>query len=85
MSAGVHPILVSPFARRGLLAVAVAAALAGCGQKGPLVLPTGDAAAGRASLPETLAPSTAVSPRGSASAPGTYTPPSGTAAPIRNP
>lgn len=85
MSTGVLPILVSPFARRALLACAAAVALAACGQKGPLVLPEGAAAAGRASLPQTLAPSTAVSPRASASAPGTSTPPSGTAAPIRNP
>ncbi|WP_236589866.1 lipoprotein [Ramlibacter aurantiacus] len=28
----------------------------GCGQKGPLVLPTGEAAVGRATLPETLLP-----------------------------
>jgi predicted small lipoprotein YifL len=85
MLSGVHQILVSPFARRALLAAALVGSMAACGQKGPLYLPTGDAAAGRASLPDTLAPSTAVSPRGSASAPGSYSPPSGTAAPVRNP
>ena len=58
------------------------AVLAACGQKGPLFLPTGEAAAGRASLPQTLTPSsTAVVPSQAASA----LPPSGTAAPVRNP
>ena len=59
--------------------------LAGCGQKGALYLPGGDAAAGRASLPQTLAPSTAVRPAQAAPGPGSATPPSGTAAPVRNP
>jgi predicted small lipoprotein YifL len=85
MLSGVHQILVSPFARRALLGATLVASLAACGQKGPLYLTTGEAAAGRASLPQTVTPSTAVSPRGSASSPGTYTPPSGTAAPVRNP
>ncbi|HEY0825112.1 MAG TPA: lipoprotein, partial [Ramlibacter sp.] len=52
---GVLPILVSTPARRRVLACACLSALAGlaaCGQKGPLFLPTGEAAAGRASLPE---------------------------------
>ena len=44
------------------------ALLAGCGQKGPLFLPTGEVAAGRASLPQTLRP-TAVEPANPASAP----------------
>ncbi|MCJ0764980.1 LPS translocon maturation chaperone LptM [Variovorax terrae] len=35
---------------------ASAAALSGCGQKGALFLPTGPAAAQRATLPETLRP-----------------------------
>jgi predicted small lipoprotein YifL len=74
---GVFQILVSAFA--ALLLVT------GCGQKGPLYLPSGEAAAGRASLPETLAPSTAVRPAQAASGPGAATPPSGTAAPVRNP
>jgi predicted small lipoprotein YifL len=30
--------------------------LSGCGQKGPLYLPTGEAAAARATLPQTLNP-----------------------------
>jgi len=64
-------------------AAAAVALLAGCGQKGPLFLPTGEAAAGRVSLPQTLAPSTAVAPANAASAPAA--PPSGTAAPVRNP
>ena len=80
---GVLQILVSPIARRRLLAALGALALlAGCGQKGPLYLPTAPAAANRATLPETLTPSsTAVVPARAASA----LPPSGTAAPVRNP
>ncbi|MCD6078576.1 MAG: hypothetical protein K0R89_2514 [Ramlibacter sp.] len=81
---GVFQILVSP--RRGpALTLAAALLVAGCGQKGALYLPTGEAAAGRASLPQTLAPSTAVRPAQAASGPGAATPPSGTAAPVRNP
>jgi predicted small lipoprotein YifL len=67
------------------MAIAAGALLAACGQKGPLYLPSGEAAAGRASLPETLAPSTAVRPAQAASGAGAGTPPSGTAAPVRNP
>ena len=77
---GVVEILVSRPAR--VLALAAVLALAGCGQKGPLFLPTDPAAANRATLPETLAPSTAVSqPARAASAPM----PTGTASPVRNP
>lgn len=88
-------ILVSTPARRRALtgsAVAAAALLAGCGQKGPLFLPTGEAAAGRATLPQTLSPAAAVAPAAGASAPGAPNtgagagnPPTGTAAPVRNP
>ncbi|MFZ9374342.1 MAG: LPS translocon maturation chaperone LptM [Burkholderiaceae bacterium] len=44
--------------RVSLAAVGLCALLsaAGCGQKGPLVLPTDPAAAQRATLPETLSP-----------------------------
>lgn len=38
------------------LALAAVAGTAACGQKGPLYLPTGEAAAARASLPQTLNP-----------------------------
>lgn len=82
---GVFQILVSPSGTRRALLLAAALLLSACGQKGPLYLPTGNAAAGRASLPETLAPSTAVRPAQAASGPGAATPPSGTAAPVRNP
>ena len=82
---GVFQILVSPSGPRRALLLAAALLLTACGQKGPLYLPTGNAAAGRASLPETLAPSTAVRPAQAASGPGAATPPSGTAAPVRNP
>jgi len=74
-------ILVSAPARRLALAAAVVAALAACGQKGPLFLPTDPAAAERATLPQSLSPSTSVSgPQSGASAPA-----SGKAAPVRNP
>ncbi|WP_298212798.1 lipoprotein [Acidovorax sp.] len=42
---------------RSLVLAASAAALLGCGQRGPLYLPAGPAAAQRATLPETLNPS----------------------------
>jgi predicted small lipoprotein YifL len=54
------------------MAVPLAAAmLSGCGQKGPLYLPTEPAAAQRATLPQTLDPraSSAPSPATAASAP----------------
>jgi predicted small lipoprotein YifL len=79
---GVHQILVSGPLRRLALAAGCVALLGACGQKGSLYLPTGEAAAGRASLPEVLAPSTSTSiPAGAASAPPT----TGRAAPVRNP
>lgn len=71
-------ILVSTSPRRLALAACVVAVLAGCGQKGPLYLPTGEAADSRATLPQTLLPAGA--PARPASAPAT-----GTAAPVRNP
>jgi predicted small lipoprotein YifL len=79
----VRQILVSAMPRAFVLSAGVVVLLAACGQKGPLFMPTGPAAANRASLPQTLAPSTAVStPMSPASAPP---PPTGTAAPVRNP
>ena len=69
---GVPQILVS--------ALAAAALLAACGQKGPLFLPTNEAAAGRATLPETLTPAPlgrAITPTPAASAP-----PAGIAVPV---
>jgi predicted small lipoprotein YifL len=83
---GVLQILVStPAARRRVFAMTAAAVLlCACGQKGPLLLPTGAAAQGRASLPDTLTPSaTAIIPSNGASA--AAIPPTGTASPIRNP
>ncbi|MBE7366358.1 LPS translocon maturation chaperone LptM [Ramlibacter pallidus] len=73
----VSQILVST-ALAGLL-------LAGCGQRGPLYLPTGEEAAGRATLPQTLSPSRAAAPANASSAPAAATPPTGTAAPVRTP
>jgi predicted small lipoprotein YifL len=64
-------ILASPFCARLLLAAGVVGTLAGCGQRGPLYLPTGEAAATRATLPETL---TRPAPPASAPATGTATP-----------
>ena len=56
--------------------------LAACGQKGPLFMPPGEASAGRATITEILAPSTAVTgPLAPASAPPT----TGRASPVRNP
>jgi predicted small lipoprotein YifL len=79
---GVLQILVSAAARRRLLASFALVLLAACGQKGPLYLPKGDAAQGRASLPETLTPSSgAAAPARGAS----DVPPTGTAAPVRTP
>lgn len=71
-------ILVSTSARRLILAAIVGTVLPGCGQKGPLYLPTGPSADSRATLPETLKPANA--PAGPASAP-----PTGTASPVRQP
>jgi predicted small lipoprotein YifL len=44
-----------------VVAMAGAALLAGCGQKGPLYLPSGEAGAGRVSLPQSLNPVPAAS------------------------
>jgi predicted small lipoprotein YifL len=79
-------ILVSGCAVRLVLAACMVAALPGCGQKGPLILPTGEAAAGRATVIETLSPGTdspVVRPA-DIPAPPASAPPSGTASPVRN-
>ena len=79
---GVLQILVS--------AGAAALLVAGCGQRGPLYLPTGEAAANRATLPQTLTgrggtgTGTAVVPEAAASGPAPVTPPTGVANPVRN-
>lgn len=78
---GGHQILVSRPAGRRALALAALLALAGCGQKGPLYLPSDPAAAGRATLPETLAPAV-LQPARPDTAPSPNT---GTASPVRNP
>jgi len=83
---GLLQILVSAPARRCILAVALLATLSACGQKGALFLPTGEAAQGRASLPETLDPTsrtgsgTAVVPTNAASG----LPPTGVVNPVHN-
>ncbi len=48
---------------------ALLAATAGCGQQGPLYLPTEPASVGRATLPETLRPSGILSPASPAQPP----------------
>jgi predicted small lipoprotein YifL len=60
----VSQILVSATARRLALAAVVVGALAGCGQKGPLYLPSDAAVPQRATLPQILNPaaSTASAP-----------------------
>ena len=70
-----------------ILVVAIAAVLCGCGQKGDLYLPTGPAAANRATLTDAIqpwagpaAPAAAASAPVPASATGT-----GTANPVRVP
>ena len=81
-------ILCSAPAPRALLALAALAAVVGCGQRGPLYLPTDPAAANRATLPQILNPagtSTAPTPAASASQPATGGTGTGTAAPVRTP
>jgi predicted small lipoprotein YifL len=77
-------ILCSALHPRVLAGVVALAAVAGCGQKGPLYLPTEPAAAQRATLPQTLNPmggSTVPVPP----APQPSSDDTGTAAPIGNP
>lgn len=57
------------------LAVGAAGLVAGCGQRGPLYLPTDPAAAGRATLPELMTPDSL------RSSPSTSSPSSSQAAP----
>jgi predicted small lipoprotein YifL len=52
----VSQILVRASGCRFVLAAGVVGALAGCGLRGPLYLPSGDVAAARATLPQSLAP-----------------------------
>lgn len=68
-------ILVSTGVRWFALAACMAGLLAGCGQKGPLFLPQGEAAANRASLPDTLRPATPPPEPASAPRTGTANPP----------
>jgi predicted small lipoprotein YifL len=80
---GVHQILVSARPRRRPALLALVVLLAACGQRGPLFLPTGEAAAGRASLPDVLSPTGS----GTATVPSTAAsslPPTGTANPVHN-
>jgi predicted small lipoprotein YifL len=73
-------ILVSAPTGRLALAACMVAVLAGCGQKGPLFLPTGEQAAGRATLPQTLNRNT----RPPVPATPASAPPTGTASPVRS-
>ncbi|MCE1191479.1 MAG: lipoprotein [Acidovorax sp.] len=47
---------------RSVVLAACAAAFAGCGQRGPLYLPSAPQAAQRATLPQTLTPGSSASP-----------------------
>jgi len=72
------------------LAAVLLATLAGCGQKGPLFLPTNPAAANRATLPQTLSPASPTTPTTPASPAAVPAAPAasdatGTASPIRIP
>ncbi|MBA2962586.1 MULTISPECIES: LPS translocon maturation chaperone LptM [Ramlibacter] len=60
--------------RRPALAVAAALLLGACGQRGPLYLPTEPAAAGRASLPQSLNPTRAASDPAAPPAPAAMPP-----------
>ena len=71
-------ILVSGPLGRLALAASVVAALAGCGQKGRLFIPTDPAAQSRATLIETIRPAAATPPASPASA----APKAGTASPL---
>ncbi|MFZ4286903.1 LPS translocon maturation chaperone LptM [Variovorax sp. HJSM1_2] len=62
-------ILVNTVALAGSMVV-----LSGCGQKGPLYLPTEPAAAQRATLPETLTPNVLSSSPKASTAPTAATP-----------
>jgi predicted small lipoprotein YifL len=79
-------ILCSALSRRALPAAMALTALAACGQKGDLFLPTDPAAANRATLPQVLSPVGVTSPappaqtRDAGGGQGT-----GTAAPVRQP
>jgi predicted small lipoprotein YifL len=79
----VEQILVT--APRGVLVLAasVVALLGGCGQKGALYLPTGEAAANRATLPQALNPTGVAAPM-IPNAPASAPPAAGTAAPVHN-
>jgi predicted small lipoprotein YifL len=79
----VEQILVTAPCRALFLAASVVALLSGCGQKGALYMPAGEAAANRATLPQALKPTgvaTPLVPNTPASAPAA----SGTAAPVHN-
>ncbi len=52
----VYKILVGSLRFRLALAAGMVLLLAACGQRGPLFLPSGEAAAGRATLPQILNP-----------------------------
>jgi predicted small lipoprotein YifL len=59
---GFQPTRVGASPRRLALAAAGVVLLAACGQKGPLFLPAGEAAAGRATLGDLITPSTSSTP-----------------------
>jgi predicted small lipoprotein YifL len=82
MSSAEQILVIAPV-RALVLAASVVALLGGCGQKGALYLPTGDAAANRATLPQALNPTGVVLPA-VPNAPASAPPAAGSAAPIHN-
>jgi predicted small lipoprotein YifL len=66
-----------------VLAASVVVMLGGCGQKGALYLPTGEAAAHRATLPQALNP-TGIAAPAAPDAPASAPPATGTAAPVHD-
>src|SRR6478609_5355519 len=85
---GVHQILVSASMRRLALAACGVVLLAACGQKGPLFMPKGEAAAGRATLGDLITPSAPTAPSTAVTVPvgpASSVPGTGRASPITTP
>jgi predicted small lipoprotein YifL len=85
LSLMLRQILVSASWRRGVPVLVAVMALAACGQKGALFMPTDAAAAGRATLPQSLNPSNNVTPSPAPATPASAPPATGTASPVRQP
>ncbi len=79
-------ILVSPLRLRCAAALLALGGLAACGQKGDLYLPTGEAARGRATLPQVLMPGSTAAPAapGPTSSTSPASPAGAASAPLRS-